>query len=101
MQRRHAIRNHIENNGRKFSIRRTWKEAGEAQSRGILVESTAGGFTNWFYIDGEDYLWWIFTDSSDGGAWSTDGITVYGYRVSYHANMATILNDLVKEQSTE
>jgi len=43
-------------------------------------------------------IWWIYSDSSGGGSWSSRGIEITGYRIPYDETIAQNIYELAYEQ---
>lgn len=79
---RAQLQRHFVAGGQLVRRFRTWEEARVSEKRGLLLESRPSGYANWFAV-GKDKLWWVYSDASDGGSWSTAGITISGYGLPY------------------
>ena len=88
---RKLIENYIVRHGVKFERSRKWEELPAIEQKGILYETTASGYSNWFYIDQNLYIWWVYIDSSDGGLWFSEGTVVAGYRIPFKKDFADYL----------
>lgn len=94
MHTREGIRRCIVDNGTKVSRFRSWKDAAESECRGFLRERLPSGYSNWFAIVEGKSIWWIYSDSSDGGVWTSEGMAITGYRTPYDADLARMIYDL-------
>lgn len=97
MHTRSSIQKHIAQTGEKVSRWRTWAEAKERQATPLLQESLPSGYSNWFVVVRGHSIWWIYTDTSDGGVWSSQGMAVTGFRIAYDEYLAQKLHELVRE----
>jgi hypothetical protein len=95
MQSRSSIQNQIAQSGDRVSRFRTWTEAAESKAVGLLCESLPSGYSNWFAVQQGKAIWWIFSDTSDGGTWSVEGVTIVGYRIEYDEKIAQRIFQLV------
>ncbi|QXH72920.1 hypothetical protein KSS92_26995 [Pseudomonas atacamensis] len=98
MHTRSSIQKHITQIGEKVSRWRTWAEAKERQATPLLQEILPSGYSNWFAVVRGHSIWWIYTDTSDGGVWSSLGMDVTGFRIAYDESLAQKLYELVYEQ---
>jgi hypothetical protein len=98
MHTRRSIERHIAQNGEKVVRWRTWAEAEERQATPLLRESRPSGYSNWFAVLKGQSIWWIYTDTSDGGSWSSKGMAVTGFRIAYDEVLAQNIYELVYEQ---
>lgn len=94
MKAREDIRVFIAKNGQKVEKFRSWEKAGESERNGMLREALPSGYANWFAIIEGKSIWWIRSDSSDGGVWTTEGVVVSGYWIPYDENLARTIYDL-------
>jgi len=97
MHTRSSIQKHIAQTGEKVSRWRTWAEAKERQATPLLQENLPSGYSNWFAVMKGHSIWWIYTDTSDGGVWSSQGIAVTGFRIAYDESLEQKLYELVYE----
>lgn len=97
MQTRSSIQKHIAQTGEKVSRWRTWAQAEERLATPLLQESLPSGYSNWFAVLRGRSIWWIYTDTSDGGVWSSQGMAVTGFRIAYDESLAQKLYELVYE----
>lgn len=97
MQTRSSIQKHIARTGEKVCRWRTWAEAEERQATPLLQESLPSGYSNWFAVVRGHSIWWIYTDTSDGGVWNSQGMAVTGFKIAYDASLAQKLYELVYE----
>ncbi|MBA1293754.1 hypothetical protein G7025_10325 [Pseudomonas lurida] len=95
MQSRNSIQNLIRETGEKVERFRTWAKAGESEAMGLLCEKLPSGFANWFAVEKGKTIWWIYSDASDGGSWSVEGVTIVGFRIEYDKQIAQRIYDLV------
>ena len=94
MHTRESIRLHIVQNGMKTSRFRSWQDAAESEKRGLLREHLPSGYSNWFAIVEGKSIWWVYSDSSDGGVWTSEGVAVTGCWVPYDDALARAIYDL-------
>ena len=94
MHARESIRLHIVQNGTKTSRFRSWLDAAESEKRGLLREHLPSGYSNWFAIVEGKSIWWVYSDSSDGGVWTSEGVAVTGCWVPYDDALARAIYDL-------
>ena len=94
MHTREGIRRCIVDNGTKVSLFRSWKDAAESEKRGLLREHLPSGYSNWFAIVEGKSIWWIYSDSSDGGVWTSEGLAITGCWVPYDGALARAIYDL-------
>ncbi|WP_140416133.1 hypothetical protein [Stutzerimonas nitrititolerans] len=99
MDSREDIRRHIVANGTEYVRYRTWAQAGESRSKGLLLETLPSGFAEWFAIKA-DGIWWIYMDTSDGGTWGPNGPQIKGYRVDHSIELAKAIYGLVSPAKT-
>jgi hypothetical protein len=97
MQTRSSIQKHIAQTGEKVSRWRTWVQAEERLATPLLQESLPSGYSNWFAVVRGHSIWWIYTDTSDGGVWSSQGMAVTGFRIAYDESLSQKLYELVYE----
>lgn len=97
MHARSSIQKHITQTGEKVSRWRTWSEAKERQATPLLRESLPSGYSNWFAVVKGHSIWWIYTDTSDGGLWNSEGMAVTGFRIPYEESLAQKIYELVYE----
>jgi len=95
---RKSAEHYIREHGKKFERFRTWEDVQKAKEKSLLKESTPCGYSNWFYIVEKSSIWWVYSDSSDGGIWSPNGLLITGYKISYNENIASIIYGLIKEE---
>jgi len=95
---RSSIQKHIAQNGEKVVRWRTWVEAEERLATPLLRETRASGYSNWFAVVKGQSIWWIYTDTSDGGSWSCKGMAVTGLMIAYDEGLAQNIYELVYEQ---
>ncbi len=95
---RSSIQKHIAQTGEKVSRWRTWAEAKERQATPLLRESLPSGYSNWFAVVKDQSIWWVYTDTSDGGVWSSEGMAVTGYRIAYDEFLAQKIYELFNER---
>lgn len=94
MKTRESIRLHILENGTKVSRFRPWAAAVESEMKGLLREHLPSGYSNWFAVVENKSIWWIYSDSSDGGVWTTEGVAVNGCWIPYDEDLARAIYDL-------
>lgn len=95
MDTRASIQDLIRRSGQKIVRFRTWTKANDSRATGLLCEKSPSGYANWFAVEKERAIWWIYSDASDGGEWSMEGITVVGYRIEYEECIANSIYRLV------
>ncbi|UVL81870.1 hypothetical protein LOY35_16710 [Pseudomonas sp. B21-028] len=98
MRTRSSIQKHIAQTGEKVSRWRTWAEVEERQATPLLRENLPSGYSNWFAVVKDQSIWWIYTDTSDGGVWSSEGMAVTGFRIAFDASLAQNIYELVYER---
>jgi hypothetical protein len=89
---------HIAQTGEKVIRWRTWAEAQETQVTPLLRESLPSGYSNWFAVVKDLSIWWIYTDTSDGGVWNSEGAAVTGFRIAYDESLVQKIYQLVYER---
>ncbi len=94
MQTRVSIQKYIARNGKKTSRFRSWQDAGEIEKKGLLREQLPSGYSNWFAIVEGKSIWWVYSDSSDGGVWTSEGVAITGCWVPYDVTLARAIYDL-------
>lgn len=94
MHNRESLQRHIVQNGTKISRFRSWNNAAESEKKGLLRQRLPSGYSNWFAIVKNKSIWWIYSDSSDGGVWTSEGIGVNGHWVTYEETLALAIYDL-------
>ncbi|CAI8829880.1 hypothetical protein [Pseudomonas sp. IT-P291] len=94
MKTRESIRKYIVQHGAKASRFRTWLQAAESESKGLLREQLPSGYSSWFAIVEGKSIWWAYSDSSDGGVWTSEGVAITGYRVSYEEGLDRAIYDV-------
>lgn len=92
---REQLRRRFETAGQLVRRFRTWEEAKDSEERGLLLERLPSGYANWFAV-GQDKVWWVYADASDGGSWSTAGITISGYSLPYDRELVRNLYALAQ-----
>lgn len=97
MHTRSSIREHIASTGEKVSRWRTWEQAKQREATPLLRESRPSGYSNWFAVVKHQAIWWIYSDTSDGGIWNSEGMAVTGFRVAYDESLAQRIYELVYE----
>ena len=95
---RKSISMHIERVGKRTSKCRTWQDAAEIEKKGLLLERTPSGYSNWFVIRVQESIWWIYSDSSDGGTWGSNGLEITGYSIPFDITIANAIYSLIKKQ---
>ncbi|MHA6160280.1 hypothetical protein ACX3X6_05140 [Pseudomonas sichuanensis] len=99
MQTREAIQAQIRGRGRGRGQQVSrWRACGyEAASEPtpLLQERRPSGYQNWFVVEKGKTIWWIYSDTSDGGSWSSEGIKITGYRIPYNEGVAAAIFTLV------
>ena len=74
-----------------------WGEEHKRDNR-LLLEQTPNGFADWFVVNKDESIWYVSYDSSDGGGWSSEGVTVTGYAVRFQIDLALRLRDLQSDK---
>jgi hypothetical protein len=97
---RNSISAHIKAFGKRTSKFRTWQDAANSEKNGLLLERTPSGYSNWFAIKNQESIWWIYSDSSDGGIWGSKGLEITGYSVPFDSDLSNAILALVKQQKT-
>lgn len=95
MQTRDAIQAHIRSAGEEVSRWRAWGYKAPSDPTPLLRQHTPSGYENWFVVEKGKAIWWVYSDSSDGGSWSSEGIKITGYRTSYDEGVAVAIYALV------
>jgi len=67
---------------------RTWSQIAENEATPLLRENRTAGYSSWFALIMGKSIWWIYSDSSDGGVWSNEGIAITGFRIEYDESIA-------------
>lgn len=55
---------------------------------------------NWFVVEKGKAIWWVYSDSSDGGSWSSEGIKITGFRIDFDEPIAQNIYELVYQTMT-
>lgn len=95
MRTREGLRQYLVENGVTVSRFRNWEEAARSEERGLLYERRPSGYASWFAFS-QDKIWWIYSDSSDGGVWSQEGIQITGHGVPYDRDIVRNIYALAK-----
>ena len=95
MQTRKAIQAHICSTGEEISRWRAWGYKAPSDPTPLLREHTPSGYENWFIVEKGKAIWWVYSDSSDGGSWSSEGMKITGYRIPYDESVADAIYGLV------
>lgn len=98
MQARDAIQKLIAQSGEKVSRWRSWEQAANKEATPLLRESRPSGYSNWFVVEKDKAIWWIYYDTSDGGVWSSEGMAVTGFKIQYDEKIAQNIYELVYAQ---
>lgn len=95
---RNAIQAHIGREGLKVVKWRTWSEAVEKEGTPLLRESRPSGYSDWFVVINGQSIWWVYSDTSGGGIWTSVGLAITGFRVPYDEAIAQSIYQLVYEK---
>ena len=98
MQTRKAIQSHICSTGEETSRWRAWGYKAPSDPTPLLREHTPSGYENWFIVEKGKAIWWIYSDSSDGGSWSSEGIKITGFRIAFDESIAQKIFELVYQE---
>lgn len=94
MKTRESIRKYIVSHGAKTSRFRSWEQSAESEGKGLLHEHLPSGYSSWFAIVEGKSIWWAYSDSSDGGVWTSEGVAITGYWISYEEDLARAIYDM-------
>ncbi|MBH3383219.1 hypothetical protein I5S53_04410 [Pseudomonas juntendi] len=97
---RAAIQAHIRSAGEEVSRWRAWGYKAPSDPTPLLREHTPSGYEDWFVVEKGKAIWWVYSNSSDGGSWSSEGIKITGFRIDFDESIAQNIYELVYQTIT-
>ncbi|MDP1097964.1 hypothetical protein Q6288_28205, partial [Klebsiella quasipneumoniae] len=79
---------------------RAWGYKAPSDPTPLLSEHRPSGYENWFVVEKAKAIWWVYSDSSDGGSWSNRGIKITGFRIDFDESIAQNIYELVYQTIT-
>lgn len=93
---RNFVKNLIINENLRVKKFISWEHVRLSKQNGILLESNSTGVADWFYVIKGKSIWWISSDTSDGGLWNSEGVEVEAYKIQYNESIRIFLDKLIE-----
>jgi hypothetical protein len=85
---------YIRSHGEKLEKFSSWEKLAVTKNNSFLLTASPSGYAHWFSIVKGKSIWWVSSDSSDGGIWSTEGVEVTGYKIAYSEEISAQIKKL-------
>lgn len=86
--------------GRKIEKFTSWEVANKSKTNGISLKSEFS-MNDWFFIQEDEYIWWLNTDTSDSGCFNSEGPLVIGYKAKHTDNTKLKLDKLLSAEKKQ